>query len=205
MNNFRNLALWIIIALLLVALFNLFQSPNQGNGRVEVMYSEFSQQLNEGAVRDVTIQGNQIEGTFTDSRRFQTLVPPDTANLTSRLEEHNVQIDVLDPDGEMSPLLSILVNWFPMLLLLGVWIFFIRQMQSGSGRAMGFGKSKAKMLTERSGRVTFEDVAGVDEAKDDLVEIVDFLRDPQKFQKLGGHIPKGARDAVAPERGARYR
>jgi cell division protease FtsH len=191
LNNFRNLALWIIIALLLVALFNLFQSPNQGNGRVEVMYSEFSQQLNEGAVRDVTIQGNQIDGTFTDSRRFRTLVPPDTSNLTSRLEEHNVQIDVQDPDGEMSPLLSVLVNWFPMLLLLGVWIFFIRQMQSGSGRAMGFGKSKAKMLNERSGRVTFDDVAGVDEAKDDLVEIIDFLRDPQKFQKLGGHIPKG--------------
>jgi cell division protease FtsH len=191
LNNFRNLALWIIIALLLVALFNLFQSPNQGNGRVEVLYSEFSQQLNEGAVRDVTIQGNRIDGTFTDSRRFRTLVPPDTANLTARLEEQNVQIDVLDPEGEMSPLLSVLVNWFPMLLLLGVWIFFIRQMQSGSGRAMGFGKSKAKMLTERAGRVTFEDVAGVDEAKDDLVEIVDFLRDPQKFQKLGGHIPKG--------------
>jgi cell division protease FtsH len=200
-NNFRNLALWIIIALLLVALFNLFQSPNQGNGRVEVMYSEFSQQLNEGAVRDVTIQGNRIDGTFSDSRRFRTLVPPNTSNLTTRLEEHNVQIDVQDPDGNMSPLLSILINWFPMLLLLAVWIFFIRQMQSGSGRAMGFGKSKAKMLTERSGRVTFDDVAGVDEAKDDLVEIVDFLRDPQKFQKLGGHIPKGVLLAGPPGTG----
>ena len=113
MNNFRNLALWIIIALLLVALFNLFQSPNQGNGRVEVMYSEFSQQLNEGAVRDVTIQGNRIDGTFSDSRRFRTLVPPRTDNLTTRLEEHNVQIDVQDPDGAMSPLLSILINLFP--------------------------------------------------------------------------------------------
>jgi cell division protease FtsH len=151
LNNFRNLALWIIIALLLVALFNLFQSPNQGNGRVEIMYSEFSQQLNEGAVRDVTIRGSQVDGTFADSRRFRTIVPPDTANLTARLEEQNVQINVLDSEAEMSPVVSVLVNWFPMLLLLAVWIFFIRQMQSGSGRAMGFGKSKAKMLTERSG------------------------------------------------------
>jgi cell division protease FtsH len=193
-NNFRNLALWIIIALLLVALFNLFQSPNQGNGRVEVAYSDFSQQVDDGGVRDVTLQGNRIEGTFNDGRRFWTLAPPrpvEDTTLLPRLEEHDVQITVEDPEGAMSPLLSVLVNWFPMLLLLAVWIFFIRQMQSGSGRAMGFGKSKAKMLTERSGRVTFEDVAGVDEAKDDLVEIVDFLRDPQKFQKLGGRIPKG--------------
>ena len=192
MSNFRNLALWIIIALLLVALFNLFQSPNQGNGREEVAYSVFSQRLDEGGVIDVTIRGNRIEGTFVGNSRFSTLAPEEPVNdvtLAPRLSQHRVQINIEDADGDMSPLLSILINWFPMLLLLAVWIFFIRQMQSGSGRAMGFGKSKAKMLTERSGRVTFDDVAGVDEAKDDLIEIVDFLRDPQKFQKLGGHIP----------------
>ncbi|MEE8438644.1 MAG: ATP-dependent metallopeptidase FtsH/Yme1/Tma family protein, partial [Micropepsaceae bacterium] len=194
MSNFRNLALWIIIALLLVALFNLFQSPNQGNGREEVAYSVFSQRLDEGGVIDVTIRGNRIEGTFVGNDRFSTLAPEEPVNdvtLAPRLSQHRVQINIEDADGDMSPLLSILINWFPMLLLLAVWIFFIRQMRTGSGGAMGFGKSKAKMLTERSGRMTFDDVAGVDEAKDDLIEIVDFLRDPQKFQKLGGHIPKG--------------
>jgi cell division protease FtsH len=199
-NNFRNLALWLIIALLLVALFNLFQNPNQGNGRSEITYSAFSQQLDAGTIRSVTIQGSTIEGTFTDNRTFTTIAPDDP-NLVSRLLAKNVETDVRSADSEMSPLLSILINWFPMLLLLGVWIFFIRQMQSGGGKAMGFGKSKAKMLTERSGRVTFEDVAGVDEAKEDLVEIVDFLRDPQKFQKLGGRIPKGVLLAGPPGTG----
>jgi cell division protease FtsH len=199
-NNFRNLALWIIIALLLVALFNLFQNPNQGNARSEISYSAFSQQLENGAVRSVTIKGSTIEGTFTDNRTFSTMAPDDP-NLVSRLLAQNVETDVQPNDGGMSPLLSILINWFPMLLLLAVWIFFIRQMQSGGGKAMGFGKSKAKMLTERSGRVTFEDVAGVDEAKEDLVEIVDFLRDPQKFQKLGGRIPKGVLLAGPPGTG----
>ena len=194
MNNFRNLALWIIIALLLVALFNLFQSPNQSNGPAEPSYSEFSQQLDAGAVSDVTLVGNRIEGTFTDGRRFSTLAPDEPfsdGTLMPRLNQHNVRINAEDADAAMSPLLSILINWFPMLLLLAVWIFFIRQMQSGSGRAMGFGKSKAKMLTERSGRVTFEDVAGVDEAKDDLVEIVDFLRDPPKVSKTGWPYSEG--------------
>jgi cell division protease FtsH len=142
-------------------------------------------------VRSVTIRGNRVEGFYKNNAKFTTNTPANDNGLVPRLLEHRVDIQVQPEDGEMPTLLSVFINWFPMLLIAAIWIFFIRQMQSGGGKAMGFGKSRAKMLTERQGRVTFDDVAGVDEAKEDLVEIVDFLRDPQKFQKLGGHIPKG--------------
>ena len=190
MNNFRNLALWIIIALLLVALFNLFNGPTTRAGRAPISYSEFTQQVNAEGVKSVTIQGRHIEGFFKTNQKFTTDTPDDPS-LVQRLLEHHVDVSATPEEGNMPTLLSVFINWFPMLLIAAIWIFFIRQMQSGGGKAMGFGKSRAKMLTERQGRVTFEDVAGVDEAKEDLVEIVDFLRDPQKFQKLGGHIPKG--------------
>ncbi|MGH6761327.1 MAG: ATP-dependent zinc metalloprotease FtsH [Phyllobacterium sp.] len=189
--NYRNFALWAIIALLLIALFNLFQSPAQRTASREIPYSQFLQDVSNGKVKSVTIAGERITGTFADnSAPFQTYSPGDPG-LVSRLEEKGVSITARPETDGSNSLVSILISWLPMILILGVWIFFMRQMQGGSRGAMGFGKSKAKLLTEAHGRVTFQDVAGVDEAKEDLEEIVEFLRDPQKFQRLGGRIPRG--------------
>jgi cell division protease FtsH len=188
--NLRNLALWAVIAVLLVALFNLFQSPVQRSSATEIPYSKFLQDVASGSVRSVSIAGQQISGQYSDKgARFETYAPDDPG-LIAKLQEKGVVIEARPP-SEGSALGSFLFTWLPMFVILGVWIFFMRQMQGSSGRAMGFGKSKAKLLTETQGRVTFEDVAGVDEAKIDLEEIVEFLRNPQKFQRLGGKIPRG--------------
>jgi cell division protease FtsH len=190
LSNFKNFALWVIIALLLVALFNLFQSPVQQASSSEINFSRLLSDVDGGNVKDVTIAGETITGHYTDGRAFRTYAPADPS-LVNRLYDKGVAITAKPSEDGVPSILGVLVSWFPMLLLIGVWVFFMRQMQGGGGKAMGFGKSKAKLLTERHGRVTFEDVAGIDEAKDDLEEIVEFLRDPAKFQRLGGRIPKG--------------
>ena len=192
--NFRNLALWVIIVLLLLALFTLFQSPQQRQVGSDLQFSQFLTEVDAGRVRDVTIQatasGQEINGHFTDGRVFQTYAPP-FPGLTQRLYEKGVQVQARPPGEQVPWFVALLAQWFPVLLLVGLWIFMSRQIQGAGGKAMGFGKSKAKLLTEAHGRVTFDDVAGIDEAKQDLQEIVEFLRDPQKFQRLGGRIPRG--------------
>ncbi len=190
--NFRNLALWAIIALLLIALFSMFQQPSERSGSREVPFSQFLKDVDGSRVKDVVITGNKVLGTFNESgATFQTYAPSVDTALTERLEAKNVTVTVRPETDGSNGFLSFIGTLLPMLLILGVWLFFMRQMQGGSRGAMGFGKSKAKLLTEAHGRITFDDVAGVDEAKQDLEEIVEFLRDPQKFQRLGGRIPRG--------------
>ena len=189
--NYRNFALWAIIALLLIALFNLFQSPAQRVNSTEVEYSTFLQNVDNGKVKTVTIAGNRISGTYADNgAAFQTYSPSDPT-LVSHLRDKNVLISARPESDGSNSLISILLSWLPMLVILGVWIFFMRQMQGGGNKALSFGKSKAKLLSGSAKKVTFKDVAGVDEAKEELQEIIEFLREPQKFQKLGGRIPKG--------------
>ncbi len=191
-SNFQKLAIWVAILVLLAALFNLFNNPAQSQRGKEITYSEFLHAVDEGKVAEVTLAGSRIQGTMRDgAAAFSTYAPQDPT-LVERLQKKDINFRARPSDEDVPSIMSMLLSWFPMLLLIAVWIFFMRQMQSGSGRAMGFGKSKAKLLTERQGRVTFDDVAGVDEAKDELQEIVEFLRDPQKFQRLGGRIPRGA-------------
>jgi cell division protease FtsH len=188
--NLRNFALWVIIVLLLLALFTLFQNPGQRASSQDISFSQLLTEVDAGKVRDVLIQGPEIRGTFTDGRSFQTYAPSDPT-LVQRLFGKGVSITARAPGDSVPWFVSLLVSWLPFIALIGVWIFLSRQMQGAGGKALGFGKSRAKLLTEAHGRVTFEDVAGVDEAKQDLQEIVEFLRDPGKFQRLGGKIPRG--------------
>jgi cell division protease FtsH len=189
--NFRNFALWVIIFLLVVALVMLFYNPGQHTASQDsVSFSEFLGDVQTGQVRDVTIVGNEVSGHLKNDKSFATYTPNDPS-LVQQLVKNGVTINARPPSDGNSWLLTLLINGLPIIAFVGMWIFVTRQMQGAGGKALGFGKSKAKLLTEAHGRITFEDVAGVDEAKEDLQEIVEFLRDPQKFQRLGGRIPRG--------------
>jgi len=189
--NLKNFMMWGLIVLLVVGLFQLFQNPKRTPVSDKMPFSGFLKNVEDGRVVEVNITGNNIEGVLSDGTVFSTYAPNDP-NLVEKLTSKGVNITASPQEDKMPSLLGVLLSWFPMLLLIGVWIFFMRQMQGGRGGAMGFGRSKAKLLSEARGKVTFNDVAGIDEAKEEVEEIVEFLRDPRKFRRLGGKIPKGA-------------
>ena len=185
--GYKNFALWLVLFLLVLLLFNVF---NKQSGRdPEIVFSEFWGAVERGEVQEVVIQGHNIQGKYQNGERFRTYAPNDP-DLVKTLRDKKVKI-AAKPDEDSPWYLTLLFNWFPFFILIGLWIFFMRQMQVGGGKAMSFGKSRAKLLTENQHRITFNDVAGVEEAKEELQEIIAFLKDPKKFTKLGGRIPKG--------------
>ncbi len=193
MNQFsKNLALWLIISLMMIMLFNMFQKPRVVEDRLG--FSELMTQIEDGRVKSVVIQGNDLTGKYLDKdnkeKAFRSYKPTFDADLTEKLLEKKITIQA-KPEEERFSWFSIFISWFPLLLLVGIWIFFMRQMQMGGGKAMSFGKSRAKLLTEAQGKITFADVAGIEEAKEELEEIIAFLKEPKKFTALGGKIPTG--------------
>ena len=189
--NFRNLIMWSVIIVLTIGLYNMFKNPQRATqNNNKIIFSEFLDEVENGRVMQVEIQGNNVNGVLSDGQNFTTYSPNDP-NLIEKLTDKGVSISASPLDEKMPSLFGVLLSWFPMLLLIAVWIFFMRQMQGGKGGAMGFGKSKAKMMNEIKGKVTFNDVAGVEEAKEEVEEVVEFLRDPRKFSRLGGKIPRG--------------
>jgi cell division protease FtsH len=187
-NTFKNLAIWLVIGLVLMTVFNQFNTRQVAQGSIE--YSQFIEEVKQGRISKVVMEGRTLKATTTEGKRITTYAPPDLW-LVSDLLKNGVKIEA-KPEEEESFLMSLFVSWFPMLLLIGVWVFFMRQMQGGGkGGAFSFGKSRARMTDEAQNTITFADVAGCDEAKEEVQELVDFLRDPSKFQKLGGRVPKG--------------
>jgi cell division protease FtsH len=194
---YKNIAMWLIIFATFVLMYSLLTSKPTAPDKV--IFSDFVQALENGEVAEVTIQGENIIGKFKDGKSFRTFAPQDP-EIVTKLREKGVKITV-EPSADTPGWGAILISWFPMILLIALWIFFMRQMQAGGGKAMSFGKSRAKLLTEDQHRVTFKDVAGIDEAKDEVQEIIEFLQDPKKFTKLGGRIPKGVLLIGAPGTG----
>ena len=194
----KNIALWLVICLIFILLYHLFNQPR--TGREEIIFSDFIEQVEKGQVTEVTLQGENVIGTLVNGKTFKTYAPKESG-LVPKLQQKGVKI-AAKPSEESPWYMTVLVSWFPTLLLIGVWIFFMRQMQAGGGKAMSFGKSRARLMSaEKSKKVTFEDVAGIEEAKAELKEIVDFLKDPKKFTSLGGRIPKGVLLVGAPGTG----
>ncbi len=187
----KNLAMWAIIVVLTIGLYNMFKNPQINSTKNNsIIFSEFLSEVDNGRVVEVQIQGNNIQGILSNGERFKTYSPNDP-NLIQKLTDRGVNISASPLDEKMPSLLGVLLSWFPMLLLIAVWIFFMRQMQGGKGGAMGFGRSKAKLMNQLKGKVTFNDVAGIEEAKEEVEEVVEFLKDPKKFSRLGGKIPRG--------------
>ena len=179
--NFKNLAMWAIIVFLTIGLYNMFKNPQANISKNnQINFSEFLSEVENGRVVKVEIKGNNINGELSDGSSFATYAPNDP-NLIEKLSSKGISISAAPLDEKMPSLFGVLLSWFPMLLLIAVWIFFMRQMQGGKGGAMGFGRSKAKMMNELKGKVTFNDVAGVEEAKEEVEEVVEFLRDPKNL------------------------
>ena len=193
----KNIALWLVISLIFILLYHLFNQPR--GGREDIIFSDFIDAVDKGQVVEVTIQGENIYGSMINGKSFKTYSPKDVM-LVGHLKEKGVRI-AAKPAEESPWYMTVLISWFPTILLIGVWIFFMRQMQAGGGKAMAFGKSRARLMNEKTKRVTFDDVAGIEEAKAELKEIVEFLRDPKKFTRLGGRIPKGVLLVGAPGTG----
>src|SRR5256884_4691 len=185
---YKNLALWMVIGLIVILLFTVFQGAQQG-GQEQPNFSEFLKAVDQGRVDSVVIRGNHVTYSLKDSAQMLRTYIVEYPELIKTLKDRGVRIAVKPPDA--NPWYAIFLQWVPMLLFIGVWIFFMRQMQGGGAKALSFGKARARLISEKQNKVTFQDVAGVDEAKEELREIIDFLKDPQKFQKLGGKIPKG--------------
>ena len=194
---YKNLALWLVISLMMILLFNLFNQPRAPQDKI--IFSDFLTSVEKGEIREVTIQGNTLYGRYNNLKEFRTFAPsyPD---LIKALKEKDVKITA-KPEEESPWYMTMLISWFPMLLLLGFWIFFMRQMQAGGTKAMSFGKAKVKLLSDKQTKVTFQEVAGIEESKEELQEIIEFLRDPKKFTRLGGRIPKGVLLVGAPGTG----